>query len=115
MHPRIVLFLGICFNELENTLLMVEELMRCNLKEFIENEKPNITTKLRIAMEICEGMMVLHHNNPPIVHRNLKPENILIDFDGHVKITNFGLSFYLFKEEKKGMFRKTCIFKSRSN
>lgn len=40
--------------------------------------------------EICLGMKNLHDNN--IIYRDIKPENILIDFDGHVRIADFGLS-----------------------
>ncbi|CAD8163008.1 unnamed protein product [Paramecium octaurelia] len=40
--------------------------------------------------EICLGMKHLHENN--IIYRDIKPENILIDFDGHVRIADFGLS-----------------------
>ncbi|CAD8089331.1 unnamed protein product [Paramecium sonneborni] len=40
--------------------------------------------------EICLGMKNLHDNN--IIYRDIKPENILIDFDGHIRIADFGLS-----------------------
>ena len=40
--------------------------------------------------EICFAMKHLHENN--IVYRDIKPENILIDFDGHLRIADFGLS-----------------------
>jgi serum/glucocorticoid-regulated kinase 2 len=40
--------------------------------------------------EICLGMKNLHDNH--IVYRDIKPENILIDFEGHVRIADFGLS-----------------------
>lgn len=40
--------------------------------------------------EICLGMLYLHSLN--VVYRDIKPENILIDIDGHVRIADFGLS-----------------------
>ncbi|CAD8090358.1 unnamed protein product [Paramecium sonneborni] len=40
--------------------------------------------------EICLGMKHLHDRS--IIYRDIKPENILIDFDGHVRIADFGLS-----------------------
>ncbi|CAD8082549.1 unnamed protein product [Paramecium primaurelia] len=40
--------------------------------------------------EICLGMKTLHSNN--IIYRDIKPENILIDLDGHIRIADFGLS-----------------------
>lgn len=41
-------------------------------------------------LEICLGMKHLHDNQ--IVYRDIKPENILIDSDGHIRIADFGLS-----------------------
>ncbi|CAD8103316.1 unnamed protein product [Paramecium sonneborni] len=46
--------------------------------------------------EICLGMKHLHDRN--IIYRDIKPENILIDFDGHVRIADFGLSKQLEQE-----------------
>lgn len=41
-------------------------------------------------IEILYGLMYLHQQN--IIYRDLKPENLLINYDGHVKIADFGLS-----------------------
>jgi serum/glucocorticoid-regulated kinase 2 len=41
-------------------------------------------------IEILYGLMYLHQQN--IIYRDLKPENLLINHDGHVKIADFGLS-----------------------
>ncbi|CAD8070349.1 unnamed protein product [Paramecium primaurelia] len=46
--------------------------------------------------EICLGMKHLHDKS--IIYRDIKPENILIDFDGHVRIADFGLSKQLDQE-----------------
>ncbi|KAI7901055.1 kinase-like domain-containing protein [Cokeromyces recurvatus] len=42
------------------------------------------------AAEIVQGLKILHQNN--IVYRDLKPENVLIGLDGHIILTDFGLS-----------------------
>jgi serine/threonine protein kinase len=42
------------------------------------------------ASEIILALEYLHNNG--IVYRDLKPENILLSIDGHIKLTDFGLS-----------------------
>mmetsp|Transcript_24734 Transcript_24734/g.28428 ORF Transcript_24734/g.28428 Transcript_24734/m.28428 type:complete len:107 (+) Transcript_24734:261-581(+) len=42
------------------------------------------------AAEIISGLEFLHSNN--IVYRSLKPEDVLLDREGHIKLSDFGLS-----------------------
>ena len=49
--------------------------------------------------EVILGIEFLHKTN--IIYRDLKPENVLIDFDGHIKLTDFGLSKALELHGKK--------------
>jgi serine/threonine protein kinase len=57
----------------------------------MRKEKRFSEEKTRIyAAEILLALECLHQNN--IIYRDLKPENVLLDAEGHLKLTDFGLS-----------------------
>ena len=47
---------------------------------------------LDLANDICQGGSYLHRHDPPIIHRDLKSENVLVDSNFVAKITDFGQS-----------------------
>jgi serine/threonine protein kinase len=44
---------------------------------------------MQIARDVAEGLAYLH---PSVIHRDLKPQNILLDANGRAKIADFGIS-----------------------
>ena len=51
-----------------------------------------INVKLTILDEVCLGLRYLHSRNPPIVHRDLTPNNILLGYHLEAKITDLGVA-----------------------
>lgn len=47
---------------------------------------------LQIVRDIAQGLRFLHASKPPILHRDLKAKNILIDSRFRAKVADFGLS-----------------------
>lgn len=48
----------------------------------------------KIAMGIAEGLQLMHGSRPIIMHRDLKPDNILLDDENTPKLADFGVSRY---------------------
>jgi serine/threonine protein kinase len=47
---------------------------------------------LSCALQAARGMLYLHSHQPPIVHRDLKSSNLVVDDHWVVKVTDFGMS-----------------------
>ncbi|XP_055359983.1 receptor-interacting serine/threonine-protein kinase 1 isoform X2 [Betta splendens] len=102
-HERIVKLLGVIMEDRGCSLVM-ELIPRGNLLVMLQTVSVPISIKGRIILEILEGMVYL--TEKCILHKDIKPENILVDRDFHIKIADLGLAAYktwskLTKEESR--------------
>ncbi|XP_077376031.1 receptor-interacting serine/threonine-protein kinase 1 isoform X2 [Festucalex cinctus] len=88
-HKRVVRLLGVIMEERGCSLVM-ELMPRGNLLAMLEKVTVPVSIKGRIILEILEGMVYLTERN--VIHKDIKPENILIDKDFHIKIADLGLA-----------------------
>ncbi|KAM3735041.1 hypothetical protein ACB098_10G061500 [Castanea mollissima] len=92
-HPNVLLFMGAAYTQ-ERLSIVTEFLPRGSLFKTLHknNQALDIGRRLRMALDVARGMNYLHHRNPPIVHRDLKSSNLLVDKNWTVKVGDFGLS-----------------------
>ncbi|KAI3738178.1 hypothetical protein L2E82_28198 [Cichorium intybus] len=94
-HPNIVLFMGVV-TQPPNMSIVTEYLSRGSLFRLLHQPGPKKILderhRLRMAFDVAKGMNYLHKRNPPIVHRDLKSPNLLVDKNYTVKVSDFGLS-----------------------
>lgn len=90
MHPNIVNVYDV--GEEDGIHYIVMELVEgITLKKYIE-KKSRLSTKeaISIAIQVAMGMEAAHNNH--IIHRDIKPQNIIISKEGKVKVTDFGIA-----------------------
>ena len=90
MHPNIVNVYDV--GEEDGIHYIVMELVEgITLKKYIE-KKVMLTTKeaISIAIQVAMGIEAAHNNH--IIHRDIKPQNIIISKEGKVKVTDFGIA-----------------------
>ncbi|KAL2902381.1 putative serine/threonine-protein kinase SIS8 [Bienertia sinuspersici] len=92
-HPNLLLFMGACYSQ-ERLAIVTEFLPRGSLFKILHksNQMLDLRRRLRMALDVARGMNYLHRRNPPIVHRDLKSSNLLVDKNWNVKVGDFGLS-----------------------
>ncbi|PHT57957.1 hypothetical protein CQW23_00320 [Capsicum baccatum] len=92
-HPNVLLFMGGASSQ-EKIAIVTEYMPRgCLFKALHKNNQPlDLKRRLRMSLDVSRGMSYLHRRNPPIVHRDLKSSNLLVDKSWTVKVGDFGLS-----------------------
>lgn len=89
-HPNIVSIYD--FGDQDNIYYMIMEYLEgSNLKDLIQKSKQRIphTLIVNIAIQMCNALQYAHDNN--VIHRDVKPDNIILTNKGIVKLTDFGI------------------------
>ncbi len=90
IHPNIVNVYDVG-NDQGVYYIVMELVEGITLKKYIEKKgKLEIRESIGIAMQVCQGIEAAHEQK--IIHRDIKPQNIIISKDGKVKVTDFGIA-----------------------
>ncbi|CAI0555668.1 unnamed protein product [Linum tenue] len=94
-HKNLTRLVGFC-NEGQHRVLVYEFMSNGSLADFLfggGETRPNWYTRTRIAYSVARGLVYLHEEcNTPIIHCDIKPQNILLDCSMTARISDFGLS-----------------------
>ncbi|KAF8695690.1 hypothetical protein HU200_037350 [Digitaria exilis] len=99
-HPHLVKLVGFC-NQDDHRMLVYEYMPRGSLENHLfKNLLASLpwSTRLKIAVGAAKGLAFLHEAETPVIYRDFKASNILLDSDYTAKLSDFGLA----KEGPKG-------------
>ena len=110
-HPNIIQFLGIYYPpEMDGASrrmrlpVMVMEMMADSLTSFVDKyQKIPIQIKFSIVHDVSLGLCYLHNHHPPIVHRDLSPNNILLTAHHVAKISDLGVAKVIRADSRRTM------------
>jgi serine/threonine protein kinase len=75
----------------------LQEIMRHRMRPFGQDEA------LAIIYQVCAALAYLHNQSPPIVHRDVKPQNVIVTPGGPVMLVDFGTSKVVHEESGPGV------------
>ena len=92
-HPNIAQFLGICFVPGVEMPLLVMERLEMSLCDLLDSV-PNLPLPLKVSFleDVGCGLVYLHNMHPPVIHRDLTANNVLLTSSLVAKITDMGNS-----------------------
>lgn len=94
-HPYVVQLLGVC---LEPFCFILEYMKKGDVRTFLLEStwQPRWMTFLRKrdwSIQLCTALLYLHERKPEqVIHRDVKPSNLLLHADGRVKLSDFGIA-----------------------
>eukprot|EP00039_Didymoeca_costata_P008674 m.114869 g.114869 ORF g.114869 m.114869 type:complete len:979 (+) comp14182_c0_seq3:175-3111(+) len=110
-HPNITLFFG-AGQDSSGRPFLVTEYMQGSLRSVLDNRRDHAhirwETRLSYSSDIAAGMLFLHSRKPPMLHRDLKADNVLLDGLGVAKVADFGSIKSIYKIDDRAI--KTSKF-----
>lgn len=98
-HPNIVQFLGYVDSPF---VIVMEYLPNGDLRQYWRSRKIAVGHKVQICIDVLRALAYLHNRKPSsIIHRDIKPTNVLMTKSGVAKLTDFGLGRLMGQEGSK--------------
>jgi serine/threonine protein kinase, bacterial len=107
-HDQIVKILDF-FVEDHRAYLVLEYIEGPSLKKLVESEGRLSEDKaINFGVQICEILNYLHAQQPPVVHRDLTPDNLIVTTDGALKLIDFNVAQQLESTSTRTIVGKHC-------
>ncbi|KAL0335342.1 UNVERIFIED_CONTAM: putative leucine-rich repeat receptor-like protein kinase [Sesamum radiatum] len=94
-HKNVVSLVGFCY-DLGEQMLVYEYISNGTLRDCLSGKSGfwlDWNKRLKVALDAARGLSYLHElSDPPIIHRDVKSTNILLDTNLNAKVADFGLS-----------------------
>ncbi|KAL6066712.1 Dual specificity protein kinase [Balamuthia mandrillaris] len=92
-HPFVLMLMGVCTEENEVALVM-EYVEGKSMEEILYDPQIELSwqQRFKLARDIAQGLDWLHSLDPPIIHGDIKPANVLVKTDFCISICDFGFS-----------------------
>jgi serine/threonine protein kinase len=92
-HPNLPSFTNF-FSEGQRYFLVMEYLDGCTLEDLLEAQGSPFPERrvLYWAEELCDVLDYLHNQKPSIIFRDMKPGNVMLTRQGHIKLIDFGIA-----------------------
>ncbi|CAN1331964.1 Serine/threonine-protein kinase-like protein At1g28390 [Linum perenne] len=94
-HPRLVNLIGFCADSSQRKLIVVDYMPNGSLYDQLHSGSVSVlgwTRRVRFALQVAKAVQALHSSDPPVIHRDIKSSNVLIDAGFNARLGDFGLA-----------------------
>ncbi|KAE9036419.1 hypothetical protein PR003_g7127 [Phytophthora rubi] len=97
-HPHVVSFIGVAWNAPSDVCVVMEYMDGGDLRSLLSDYEATRhpvgfdNEKATIALHVCRALAYMHTQSTPMIHRDLKSRNILLNRAMEAKLTDFGIS-----------------------
>ena len=106
-HPNIVQVIDQGVSDQGHPYFVMPYIKSISLDSVLKRTDVNETRKIDIAIQVCKALAYAHRNG--VIHRDIKPGNILVDYDGHVRLVDFGIAGYFAINEKPNLIKDDSL------